>query len=404
MKRDGFHYNNDENDEQELNTRLAKDFQEHVYKRKSKVLHHRITDLYDSGSEGDSEEKVDTNRDSSAECKTNDFPILPKYDKENSSKSIDDANHIDNNNPGIEERFIIERLKGAELQRISNNVLDNAHSSENLEVPQYSSNAKKIWLEDRRLSERNEDKSLPTVSKKDTRDEARYSEDELVIHADMSHGKIHNDTLKQNRHKEIKDLPNIEREDEDEGKTQQIRRKNSMINHPEYDNTTHDLGKEYYTVKNKETLNLTQQSSDEETAKKNDTSTGTETSLNVSSEAKDVGTLLSNNVLASHHLSERSDDATKTDVTDTKETNDRKKITYNKEKLLATMKAIDDNENIEFLSQEYKNHNAMNRMRITENLYRGLPTHSKTKRDIIKDIFKDNHRENKVRGNCSKSH
>ncbi|XP_020300615.1 lebercilin-like protein [Pseudomyrmex gracilis] len=409
IKRDSFHYNNDEENEEELNTRLAKDsaFQEqHVYERKSKVLRHRITDLYDSGSEDDSDEKVDANRDSSAECKTNDFPILPKYDQENPGKSIDDANRTDNSNPEIEERSIIERLKGAELQRISNNVRDNARSSENLEVSQRSSNAKKIWLEDQRSSERNEDKSLPTVSKKDTRDEARYSEDESVTHADMSHGKIRNDMLKPNStRKEVENLPNTERE-EDEEKTQQIRRKDSVTNRPdEYNNPTRDLGKENSTFKKEETLNSTQQSDvDEGTAKNNETSLGTETSLSVSSEAKDVGALLlSNNKLASHDLNEESNDA-KTDVTDTRETNDRKRITYNKEKLLATMKAIDDNENIEFLSQGYKNHNAANRMQITENLYRGLPAHSKTKRDIIKDIFEDNHRENKVRGNCSKSH
>ncbi|XP_015431282.1 PREDICTED: lebercilin-like protein [Dufourea novaeangliae] len=65
-----------------------------------------------------------------------------------------------------------------------------------------------------------------------------------------------------------------------------------------------------------------------------------------------------------------------------------KTISYNKEKLLATMKAIDDNENIEYLNQDYEKDNVKkNRKQITENLFRGLPTHMKKKEDIIKNIF-----------------
>ncbi|XP_053979689.1 interaptin [Hylaeus volcanicus] len=76
------------------------------------------------------------------------------------------------------------------------------------------------------------------------------------------------------------------------------------------------------------------------------------------------------------------------DVNSTNETSARTKpINYNKEQLLATMKAIDDNENIEFLNQDYEKHNATSRKQITENLFHGLPTHTKKKQDIIKDIF-----------------
>ncbi|XP_076661842.1 uncharacterized protein LOC143365498 isoform X2 [Halictus rubicundus] len=64
-----------------------------------------------------------------------------------------------------------------------------------------------------------------------------------------------------------------------------------------------------------------------------------------------------------------------------------KTISYNKEKLLATMKAIDDNENIEYLNQDYEKNKVTSRKQITENLFRGVPTHMKKKHDIIKDIF-----------------
>ncbi|XP_076247144.1 uncharacterized protein LOC143187078 [Calliopsis andreniformis] len=82
----------------------------------------------------------------------------------------------------------------------------------------------------------------------------------------------------------------------------------------------------------------------------------------------------------------------------------KKVINYNKEKLLATMRAIDDNENIEFLNQDYSKHNIASRKQITENLFRGLPTHAKKKQDIIKDIFETSGIRNEAAGSCNKLH
>ncbi|KAJ8680880.1 hypothetical protein QAD02_016667 [Eretmocerus hayati] len=60
---------------------------------------------------------------------------------------------------------------------------------------------------------------------------------------------------------------------------------------------------------------------------------------------------------------------------------------FDKAKLLAAMKAIDDNENIEYVDQKLKG--PLNRLQITENLYRGVPTHSKRKNIIMKELFDD---------------
>ncbi|XP_043491345.1 GATA zinc finger domain-containing protein 14-like [Polistes fuscatus] len=55
-----------------------------------------------------------------------------------------------------------------------------------------------------------------------------------------------------------------------------------------------------------------------------------------------------------------------------------KSINYNKEKLLATMKAIDNNEHIDFfIDRHFPKRNSLTRFQITENLFRGLPAHSK---------------------------
>ena len=78
------------------------------------------------------------------------------------------------------------------------------------------------------------------------------------------------------------------------------------------------------------------------------------------------------------------------------------KLNYSKEKLLAAMKAIDDNENIEFLDHGSRKNSITNRSQITENLYRGLPTHSR-KKEIIRDLFEDGKVE-KSKGGCSKLH
>ena len=77
-----------------------------------------------------------------------------------------------------------------------------------------------------------------------------------------------------------------------------------------------------------------------------------------------------------------------TDVSITTENNVKTKITnYNKEKLLASMKAIDNNENIEFINQDYGKPDITKRKQMTENVFHNLPSHVKKKQDIIKDIF-----------------
>ena len=88
-------------------------------------------------------------------------------------------------------------------------------------------------------------------------------------------------------------------------------------------------------------------------------------------------------------------------------TADIKLVNFNKQKLLAAMKAIDDNENIEFLTTQ-KHRAGTEQIRsqttITENLYRGLPTHARKKDDIFKEIFGDGKTDNKLRAGCKKSH
>lgn len=82
-----------------------------------------------------------------------------------------------------------------------------------------------------------------------------------------------------------------------------------------------------------------------------------------------------------------------------------KMISYNKEKLLAAMKAIDNNENVEFLElQKSQRGNGSNRSQITENLYRGVPTHAKKKDDLIKELFGDGKGDTKNRNGCTKMH
>ena len=78
------------------------------------------------------------------------------------------------------------------------------------------------------------------------------------------------------------------------------------------------------------------------------------------------------------------------------------KINYNKEKLLAAMKAIDNNENIEFLDHGSRKSSISSRSQITENLYRGLPAHSR-KKEIIRDLFEDG-KLDKSKGGCTKLH
>lgn len=77
--------------------------------------------------------------------------------------------------------------------------------------------------------------------------------------------------------------------------------------------------------------------------------------------------------------------------------NKSKSVNYNKEKLLATMKAIDNNEDVDFLiGQQFPKRNSLTRFQITENLFRGLPAHSKKNYDIIKDVFDNGNMDNKI--------
>ncbi|XP_076398263.1 uncharacterized protein LOC100881552 isoform X2 [Megachile rotundata] len=118
-------------------------------------------------------------------------------------------------------------------------------------------------------------------------------------------------------------------------------------------------------------------------------------------ESRNVETLL--NDVKSHDTD--SIHGTPVDVDTTSKISIKLKPTnYIKEQLLASMKAIDDNENIEFLSQDYKKHDMTNRKQITDNLFHGIPTHMKKKQDIIKDIFDTDTIKKESIGSCNKLH
>ncbi|KAK0179806.1 hypothetical protein PV327_005523 [Microctonus hyperodae] len=85
--------------------------------------------------------------------------------------------------------------------------------------------------------------------------------------------------------------------------------------------------------------------------------------------------------------------------------NETKGANFNKQKLLAAMKAIDDNENIESITEKkVRETNNSIRSQVTENLYRGLPTHARKRDEIIKDIFSDTKIDSKLHSGCSKLH
>lgn len=83
---------------------------------------------------------------------------------------------------------------------------------------------------------------------------------------------------------------------------------------------------------------------------------------------------------------------------ESKTINESANKSFDKAKLLAAMKAIDDNENIEFVEQKTRKNSASNRLRITENLYRGIPTHKK-KSELMKELFSDANLDNNKDGN-----
>lgn len=376
MKKANIHYSDEE--EEELNTHLTKDlaFQKHKYKSKLKLLQLRKNkEFYDSSSDVESEEKIDTN-ENSLQHKDNSFQ--PNLSKEQFSKSI------------------------PELRKISDDTSEPA-STENIKASQQLSYAKKKWLEEHRILENT--KTIHSFAQdvkqeKYANEEAKCSENKAT-HTDISYDKIYHDTFKQNNgHEEIRTLPNLERKEAEEN-SKEACEKESMTNHSNENNHfVYNLGKDYSKSRTEEMPSVIDRSG--EMLNKSIFSTETKNKLNASSQAEEtkIDSALLNH--ASQQIQQNNE--TKSETKTTKQSDDKKRIiNYNKEKLLATMKAIDDNENIEFLNQGIRNHSMMNRTQITENLYRGLPTHARPKHDIIKDIFQNNHIDNK-RGTCSKSH
>ncbi|XP_018360567.1 PREDICTED: intracellular protein transport protein USO1 [Trachymyrmex cornetzi] len=376
-------------EEEELSSRLMENLTFQKHKNETKLLHHRKNDLYDSGSEDDvdSEGKINMNEDSPIEYKSNDFQTsLSKFTKEQFSKSFNGITHLEHNTLDITEQSV-ERLKDAQLPRISNNTSDDVNL-ENTEVLQQSSNLNRTWLDKGQLLKSNGiDDSFTDMKKEDCvkKEEIRYLE-EKSVYADMSCDKVYHDTDNA-VYEEMKHLPTLEKK-KVEKDSQEAYGKESTINH--FDGSirpVHNLEKEY--LKLKDETSSVMHHSDEETSDKPGANIETQNKLNATLNIDVSQTEQSN--------------AARSEVTQVKHTNEKKiTVNYNKEKLLATMKAIDDNENIEFLNQGFKDH--VNRMQIMENLHRGLPAHSKPKRDIIRDIFEDNPIESKVRGTCSKSH
>ncbi|XP_011637778.1 lebercilin-like protein isoform X2 [Pogonomyrmex barbatus] len=387
MKKTSIHYS-DEEEEEELNIHLTKDltFQKHKYKSKSKVLqYHRNNDFYDSGSDVESEEKINTNGDSSVEYKNNNFHTnLSKY-KEQFSKS-NNVSHPQYDILEITEQSI-GKLKDTQVQRISDNTLDD------VEISQQSLNSSKIWMDKRQFSETNgrDEFSSIDIENDYTEEEGTKYLENRPIYTDISSGKVYHNT---NVYEEIKNLPSPERKEVEEDL--QACKNKSTINRSKNDQSEHNLEKEHLKLDADEMPRM--RHSDEKISNENDFNIEMKNKINTSLEDDDM---LSNNVHISSQAKQNND--AKIEVTDVKASDKKKIINFNKEKLLATMKAIDDNENIEFVSQGFKNHN-INRIQITENLHRGLPAHSKPKRDIIRDIFEDNRIESKVRGTCSKSH
>lgn len=391
MKKTNIHYSDEE---EESNTSLAKDLVFQKHKSKLRILHHRNKDVYDSDSELDSDEKIDTNEDSSIEYKTNNLQTdLSKYTK--FSKSFNDV-HSDYDALETKEQSVIDRLKDVQLQSMSDHILDNFHM-ENREVSQQSS--KTNWPERQQFLKDNEiENSSIDVKKEDymkEKDEIYLKDKPERVYTDTSYNKMYCDTNK--KHEEMKNLPSPKRT-EAKKSSQQVYEEECTTNSDENTHLAHNLQlEEYLRPRIEETPSVIQ--SNEETLNTSNVNIETKNKLNASLEAENVN----NSTNIQSHQTEQTN-SIKAERIDNKQINDKKKvINYDKEKLLATMKAIDDNENIEYLNQGFKNHNT-NRMQITENLYRGLPTHSKPKRDIIKDIFEDNHIESKVRGTCSKSH
>ncbi|XP_011493835.1 PREDICTED: uncharacterized protein LOC105359057 [Ceratosolen solmsi marchali] len=72
---------------------------------------------------------------------------------------------------------------------------------------------------------------------------------------------------------------------------------------------------------------------------------------------------------------------------------------FDKAKLLAAMKAIDDNENVEFINKKIQRNSMINQFKIAENLYSNVPAHSRKKSDIMNEIFSDTKLDNNKNSN-----
>ncbi|XP_032689648.1 myosin-11 isoform X2 [Odontomachus brunneus] len=420
MERIDNHYSDNE-EEKELSICLVKNlaFQKRKYKSKSDISqHHKPKEFDDSDSEVDSKEKIDGNENySPREYKAN----LSKYGKKQFSKFSNSTTHLEYMASEIKEP---SESKNAELQMIPSDALDDTYTT-NVKIRAQTSEE----TSEKQFSEINDvDNSFTDIRKEEYKKEKeeKYTE-KKPIYTDVSHDNVYHNIFKlNNAYEEIKSLSSPERETQnslqqmheeyktriissteaeyvktEDSKTMSDEDKDTL-NHSEED-SMHNLVKEYRRLQVGETSNMRNHNDEEETLKTNDLNVETKNRLNATLEAENVNAS-SDNVYMPHQTEQASN--LRTEAMEAKQTTDTKKkiINYNKEKLLATMKAIDDNENIEFLNQGFKNHNMVSRMQITQNLYRGIPTHSKPKQDVIKDIFEDNHIENKVRGTCSKSH
>lgn len=437
LKKENIHYSdNDDDDQEEEETEeeeeekridnLVEDltFQRHKYKSKSRILQHlRNKNSDDGDSEVDCIERIAINEDH--------YPIehetfqanLFTYSKSPFSKPANNIVHQEYNAAEIKKHCINGESQNATLERISNHAIDNIHMK-NIGNPEQSSNIKKTSFEKQYpLKNDKMDKSFADMERENCIKEEQVKCLKVEsIYSDIPCSKLHHNTSKQNNTTESKNLSSPEKKENKS--SQQTNAEYEMLSNIGFiksENTEHI--KESEAMLSKTFLpkyfnenNLSEEKSRvEETSNKiycNNEETLNESvskhclerkhKLNTSLEEENVNISL-NNTLTSHKT-EKDNDA-KDEITDTKEINNKKRvINYNKEKLLATMKAIDDNENIEFLHQECGNRNIANRMQITENLFRGLPTHSKPKRDVIKNIFEDNHIGNKAKGTCSKSH
>ncbi|EFN83746.1 Trafficking protein particle complex subunit 3 [Harpegnathos saltator] len=373
IKKVDIHYSDGE-EKKELSTRLVKDlaFQKFNYKSKSDILqHHRNKKFDDSDSEVDSEEKIDRNEEYfSTEYEAD----VTKYSKEQFSKSCNDTTHLGYNTSEIKEPF---ELKNTKLQMISNDTLDDIYSQD-IEVSAQISE-KKLKNRPEELSENNDvDNSFTDIRKEEYKKEKKEYLEKEPVYTDISYNNVYKDMFKQNNtNEEINNLLSPEKEVQDnlqqaheEYKTKTLteyiktedfraicNEDKAVLHHPEENDYSMDnLIKEYHRLRVEETPRTRNYNDEEETLKEDDFNVETNNRLNALSEAENINAL-SNIVQASHHAKQANEIGD--EIIDVKHTTDTKKklINYNKEKLLATMKAIDDNENIEFLNQEFKNHN-----------------------------------------------